>query len=330
MLSCRLQELLPFALTAAAALLIPRIVRSNELIPLLNAGVSSSQLFLPFLTVSVLASFLLWFNTQAILPTALHHHRAIVASDFGRKTVHDDPSHLGVVLFPEGSKLFFLNHDAVNRKISDVFWARSADYILHIEKLSYFRDRPPEGYGVDVIERDPSGKMVKTASYPFCEMSQLQFTRSTVKMATADPRELSITQLGTLMSRFGMSRSQRATETTIAFYTKTLSPLLAILAVLLPAPFCFRFERRFPQALLVFGSLAVLFCFHLVVHASVILARIPFVRPTPLLLLPWVIALFLGFRALEQINLGQRPRQGLFALAYDKLRLSIQRSANRT
>ncbi len=296
MLSCRLQELIPFAVAAATALLIPRIVRDNELIPLLNAGVSLKQIFRPFLAVAFLSSMSMWVNTQYVLPTAIRHHRRIVDSDFGRKTVHEESSRLGVVLFPDSSRLFFFKHNPINRTLFDVFWVRSADYVLHVERLAYFKDRPPEGYGVDVIERDSSGKMAKTASHPFYEMAEIQFTRSTVKMSTADPRDLSLSQLVTLMSSFGSSRSQRATETTIAFYTKLLTPLLAILAVLIPAPFCFRFEKRYPQAVLVFGSLAALFCFHLIIHASVILSRIPFVRPTPFLLIPWVIAFFLAMR----------------------------------
>jgi lipopolysaccharide export LptBFGC system permease protein LptF len=302
MLSCRLEGLIPFSLATATALLIPRIVRSNELIPLLNAGVSLRQIFHPFLAIALLASLLLWCNTQYVLPKAKQIHREIVESDFGRKTVHDEPSRLGVVLFPEGSRLFFYQHDYINKKITDAFWVRSADCVLHIEQLSYFSDRSPEGHGVDVIERDTLGRMRKTASYPFCELSQLQFTQETVKMSTSDPRDLSITQLGTLMSRFGTSRSERATETTIAFYTKLLSPLLALLAVIIPAPFCFRFERRYPQALLVFGSLAALFCFLLAIHSSVVLARIPLVRPTPILVIPWGIALFFSFRRIQRLR----------------------------
>jgi hypothetical protein len=59
---------------------------------------------------------------------------------------------------------------------------------------------------------------------------------------------------------------------------------------------CFRFEHRYPQALLVFLALAGLFCFLLVVHTSVILARLPGLRPAPVLILPWALALFFGFR----------------------------------
>jgi lipopolysaccharide export system permease protein len=302
MLSCRLDVLIPFSLTAATALFIPRIVRRNELIPLLNAGVSLQQIFRPFLVTAVLGSCVLWFNTQWIFPYATRIHHTITESDFGRKTIHDEQTRLGVVLFPEGSRLFFYQHDPVNKKITDVFWVRSPDCVLHIEQLAYFNDRPPEGRGVDVIERDAKGRMKKTSSYPFCELSQLQFTKGTVKMSTADPRDLSITQLGTLMSRFGICRSERAVETTAAFYTKLFFPLLALLGVLIPAPFCFRFERKYPQALLVFGSLAVLFCFQLVIHASVVLARLPVVRPSPILIAPWAAALFFGMRRIWSMD----------------------------
>ena len=296
MLSSRLNVVLPFSLTTAAAILIPRIIRYNELIPLFNAGISLRQIVRPFLAVALFASLFLWGNAEFVLPRTMRRLNKIVDSDFGRTPVHDVPSRLGVVLFDEGSRLFFSQHDPLNRRIDDAFWVRSTDCVLHVEQLFYFKDRSPEGHGVDVIERDPSGRMKKTASYPFCELSQLKVTREAVRVSMSDPKTLSLLQLGMLVSRFGSSHSERATETTIAFYSALLSPLLAWLAVLIPAPLAFRFERRYPQALIVFVSLAALFCFLLVIHASVVLARVPGLSPTPILILPWLVALFLGYR----------------------------------
>lgn len=301
LLCIRAGVVLPFAVVTATALLIPQLVRSNSFIPLLNAGVSLQKIVRPFFTVTLLVSCLLCINTQYFLPKALRHQHRISDSDFGRESVKEETARLGVVLFPEGSRLFFCQHDPVKKQIDDSFWVRSPDCILHIERLQYFKDRAPEGRGVDVIERDQHGQMQKTASYPFLELSQLQFTKETVKLAMSDPRHLSLSQLGSLVSRFGNSRSERATETTIAFFSALFFPLLTWLALLIPAPLCFRFERRFPQIFIVFASLASLFCFLLIIHASQILARIPIVRPSLVLVLPWACALFMSFRRLQRL-----------------------------
>jgi lipopolysaccharide export system permease protein len=301
MLSTRAGVIIPFAIVTATALLIPRLVRNNELVPLMTAGISLQQMFRPFLAVTLVASAVLFANAQWFLPKALQHQQRISDSEFGRKTVHDEPARLGVVLFSDGSRLFFSQHDPVKRLITDAFWVCSPDYVLHIEQLLYFQDRSPEGRGVDVVEREPSGRMRKIASYPSFELSQLHLTKDAVKMSMADPKMLSVFQLGTLVSRFGLSCSERATETTIAFFSKLFSPCLAWLALLLPAPFCFRFERRLPQALLVFLSLAFLFSFLLIIHASEILARIPILRPTPFLIFPWACAVCIGIRRMQRV-----------------------------
>jgi lipopolysaccharide export system permease protein len=301
MLSTRAGVIIPFAIVTSTALLIPRLVRNNALIPLMTAGISLQQIIRPFFAATLVASAVLFANAQWFLPNALQNQRRITDSEFGRKTVHDEPARLGVVLFSDGSRLFFSQHDSEKRLITDAFWVCSSDYIMHIEQLLYFQDRSPEGRGVDVVEREPTGRMRKTASYPSFELSQLHLTKETVKMSMADPRLLSISQLGTLVSRFGLSRSERATETTVAFFSKLFSPCLACLALLLPAPFCFRFERRLPQTLLVFLSLAFLFSFMLIVHAFEILARIPILRPSPFLIFPWACALFIGIRRMQRV-----------------------------
>lgn len=299
--SYRLDVLFPFSIAAATSILIPRLLRYNELIPLLNAGVSLRRIITPFLAVAIIASALLWINTQFIYPRAIHRYHTIVKSDFGRESVSTDAARLGMVLFRGGSRLFFNDHDPKLRQIDDAFWVRSADCIVHIEKLFYFRDRLPEGHGVDVVERDSENRMKKTASYPFCELSELHLNRETLKASTADPRHLPITQLFSLVRDFGSSRSLRATETTIALFHKLLAPLLACLALLLPAPLCLRFEYRLPQALLVFLSLAALFCFQLTVQASIILARAPIFGSSFILLLPWSVALLIAFRRIQKL-----------------------------
>jgi lipopolysaccharide export LptBFGC system permease protein LptF len=296
MLSIRLGVILPFALATATAILIPRIVKRNELIPLQNAGISLQRIAWPFCTVALLSSFLLWGNAEYILPTAMSQYIKITDSDFGRKQTREDPARLGVIHFEDGSRLFFSKHDGAKKQIDDAFWVRSPDCVFHIEQLLYYRDRCPEGHGVDIIERAPSGRMHKTSSLPLCRLQQLKVTHGTIRMAMSDPRTLSLSNLRQLVSCLHSSHSERAIETSVAFYSQLLHPLLALLAVLIPAPLCFRFERQYPQAIIVFVSLAALFCFLLVVHASVILARIPGAHPAPILILPWAAALLLGLR----------------------------------
>ena len=298
----RLDVLIPFSIATATSLFLPRLLRNNEFVPLMNAGLSLTKILKPFIAVTILASLLLWINEQCTYPRAVARFNEIVDSDFGREALPSDPVRLGTVFLKGGSRLFFNVHHPKSHQIDDVFWVRSADRVIHIEKLFYFKDRLPEGHGVDVVERDASGSMFKTASYAFCELTELHFNEETLRIASTDPQELSILQLASLTSTTGSSKSIRATENTLALLLKLCSPLLAWLAFLFPAPLCLRFERRIPQAMLVFFSLAFLFCFHLIVQASMILGRAPIFGSSLIVLVPWAAALFFAFRRTRRLG----------------------------
>lgn len=300
--SFRLHVLVSFSIAAATALLLPRIVRGNELIPLLNAGVSLKQICIPFIAVTGVAAGILWINTQFIYPKAMQKYHLISDTDFGREKIHSAPSKLGIVFFRQGSRLFFKDHNEKEERLKDTFWVRSFDCVLHIEDLNYYEDRIPEGHFVDVIERNPSGKMVKTASYDFCELPELELTKETIFLAQTDPRDLSLTQLGSQLIRFGSSSSERANEVTICFMQKLLFPLLACLAFLIPAPFCLSFERRLPQALLLFVSLASLFCLNIIFETTTVLARAAPNHAIGILLVPWLFVSFFVWRSFQRLN----------------------------
>jgi lipopolysaccharide export system permease protein len=268
MLSYRLDMLLPFSIACTTAIVLSRRIRNNELIPLLNAGLSLRAISRPFFAVSVLCSL--------------------------KESLKESSNQLGIVLGKKGSRLFFAQHNKKLQELHDIFWVRSPDTVLHIEKLSYFSDRPPEGFYVDLIKRDSKGRMHKVTSYDSLELPELSLSQKELKMATANPHELSIFQLAYLVPRFGASQSERAIESSIALYQKSLFPLLALLAFLIPAPFCLRFEKKVPQAVLLFFSLAVLFSYLIIVQAFVVLVRAPICLPTLILLLPWAVAFLIS------------------------------------
>lgn len=302
LLSYRLNALIPFSVAAATALLLPRIVRGNELIPLLSAGLSLQKIMAPFIFVTILLSCFLWINSQYIYPKAVQKYRQISDTDFGRHTPSEEESKLGIIFFKEGSRLFFKEHNSKEQVLQDTFWVRSLNCVLHIEHLNYFEDRIPEGHYVDVIERNNDGKMVKTTSYPFCELPELFLTKKTIKIAQTDPRDLSITELATQLVRFGSSSSERATDVIICFFQKLFFPLLACLAFLIPAPFCLSFERRIPQTLLLFLSLASLFCLQIILETASVLARAAPTYALFILLFPWVMVFYFVRQSIRHIT----------------------------
>jgi len=298
----RLETLIPFSITIATVLSISRLVKSYEFLPLVNAGLSLQQISQPLFTASLLASLVLLANNQYTYPQAIETYKAIVQSDFGRKPLKPVKSKIGVIITPRGDRLFFRQYNLQERSLQDLFWVHSPHYIFHIEKLHYFHYRPPEGFGVDIIQRS-ADKMKKVASYTFCEFPELSLSTKDIQLATTHPQDLSISHLISLWSRFGSSQSQRAHETIMALCKKCYSPFLALLAFLFPAPFCFLFERRLPQALLIFLALSFLFCFQLFIQSWLIIARASFFSGTPILIaIPWIIALYIGGRQLHKTS----------------------------
>ena len=299
--SYRLDVIIPFSIACATAIFLPRLIKNNELIALLNAGLSLKKIAAPFFLVSLLLTSILWINTQYFFPKATVVYHQITDSDFEREEIETDSTQIGIVLCKGGSRLFFSQHNPKKKQLADVFWVLSPDRVFHIERLTYTEDSAPQGYGIDLVERDSKGRMQKTESSLHMSFPDLALTAQEIQTAAADPKELSISQLAYLVPRFGSSHSERAIESTVTLYQKILYPLLALIAFLLPAPFCLRFESRLPQALLVFLSLASLFCFLLIAQAFVILTRPPLCLPTISLLIPWIVALVAGHRQLARV-----------------------------
>ena len=71
LLSTRASVVVPFAVVTATALFIPRLIRNNELVPLMTAGISLQQILRPLLATTFVASLLLFINNQWVLPEAL-------------------------------------------------------------------------------------------------------------------------------------------------------------------------------------------------------------------------------------------------------------------
>lgn len=301
LLSIRFDTLVPFSLLISTTLLLTSISKKNEMIPLLNGGLSISRQIRPFFMVAFIAMFLMWSNAQWFYPSAVKSYDYIKETDFGKEKLSTaDLQKMGTIYLQDGSKLFFQKSDPAKQKLYDVFWISNSGTILHIEELSYVDNQPPEGILVDIIERSPSNIATKTKSYQKTTLNEIQLSQKDVDMATLPPKHLSITELFAMTIRTFHSSGEKANDIFIMLMLKLLSPLTCLLAIIVPIPYCLSFQREKHPVLFLFFFLAGLFIFHLTVQTCTILARIPNFPSLFFLVLPWAVAGYFSIKRLHQ------------------------------
>lgn len=291
--SRRFDTLVPFALLISSTLLLTSIARKNEMIPLLNGGLSLARQTRPFFAVAILAMLFMWSNAQWFFPQAIRTHDHVIDTDFGReKETLPNGKKMGTLYLRDGSKLFFQRSNPLQKKLYDVFWMAGHDTIFHIEELSYMDERLPEGYLIDVIERGKANVVLKTKTITQAPLPEIKISEEDVSMATYPAKHLSLVQLLKMVLRMHHSSSEKATDIFITFMLKCLTPLTCLLTLMLPIPYCLAFDRKKHPVLFLFFFLAALFIFQLTIQTSTILARIPGAPSFLLLLLPWALVGF--------------------------------------
>ncbi len=307
MFSRRFDILVPFSAGIAATLIFFRATHENIIIPLLSSGLSLRKFLLPFILGGFVYTTLSWINFEYCYPIALHKHLSIIDTDFGReKPKEDDTKKLGVIMLPHGERLFFKEHVKKKALLKDVFWVISRDKVCHIEELHYSigeEKTPPRALRIEYYERDEnSGDFSLSIMKTEEDLSSLSITGEQIAIATAQPREISLSDLYMITNSYGNSKTERANETKIALITKLMNPLLSIFAVLLAAFVSLHFDRRSVSLSRSLGILiAALFTTQVIIQATTALARSPFVPTTFILLLPWGILLYLTLRQVKRI-----------------------------
>lgn len=298
----RIEVILPFSAGISATIIMVRAIHDTVLIPLMSSGLSLKRFLSPFLTGALFMTLLLLANHQWIYPRAIRMHTAIIETEFGREKPKEKEHRLGVIMLDNGERLFFNRHKEKEKLLVDLFWFISENEIYHIEELFYSTDEtPPRAIGIDLFQRsDPNGIFQKTSRYPMKTLPSLHLSEYQIEIATLTAKELSLSELFFLYNAYGSSKTERATEATIALYSKLLFPLFPIFAVLFAAIFSLRFDRKQTLTLPLLSIIVTIFVSHIILQATNILARSPFAPTTIVLLLPWALFTYVAVRQLKR------------------------------
>lgn len=284
----RMDLIIPFGLLISSIRLLSRLNSQNEFIALFAGGISLPRLMRPFLLFSLLPTLFMYFAFEKIQP---HASEALQTLEFKHLSTEDkaQASHIIQEFELEDSSLIvFQNYNPISNQFFDVFWVKNLDNVYHLKTLSP-SSKVSFASQVHQFHRNKEGQLKHVRFYENKSLPEMQFNMAQLKYALTEPRNLPLSKLGHLMSNFDSHFTQHEGKILVAFWNKLLLPLLCIITVLAPAPFCLRFSRSFSPFFVFLISTFSLLAFYLIVDAFLILGENRTLHPALAVIAPCFI-----------------------------------------
>ncbi|MCP5469992.1 MAG: LptF/LptG family permease [Chlamydiales bacterium] len=290
-LSRQADLLLCMALLLATVKVLSTSNAQGEITALVASGIPLRRLTYPLLILGGVCMTLLYFNIEVLQPHALAHLTKFEENFFKSKGGQDEVLALAL---QDNSTLLYGCYDANRSLFCDLFWVKDHNHVLRMEEFSPEEKR---GYNVDTLERvDGELTWVRTAKSEY--FPEILFERRALSEATLPADWQTLGQLwGNLPAKFIKPKKDFEAKVIAAFLHKLCSPLLALLVVIAPAPFCLSFARHKRLFLLYALCLAALLAYFVCTQAALILGKSHVIPPLWVIPLPPVLALtFFGVR----------------------------------
>lgn len=261
----RADILIPIALMVATIKVLSASNIRLEIVALATGGISFKKILQPFLWVAIACASLLYLNFQFLQPYSLGRITHFEERFFKGKNKENEARQVNALLLKDNSLLLYQHFDAEKQAFFDVFWLKTFDQIYRIHSLFPY-GKVPTGEYVDLLVRAPSGEIMKTGSFETLSFSEIKFDEKILFNAVHPPRMQSLSQLshGLEWDHLFSKTNDHAAETAAFFYFRLTLPLICLLAVIGPAPYCLRFSRSVPvfmiYSLSLFGMLAFITC----------------------------------------------------------------------
>jgi lipopolysaccharide export system permease protein len=293
----RSEILLPLALLIALIKTVTTLNSNHELVALMAGGISLKRLMRPFIVFSLAIVVLLYINEQFILPQALMKLRQIETHTKQKKQRASDGIAVHSLILENGTRLLFQSYDPIQANFFDVYWIESIDSIYRIKTLSHAAI--PVGHFVDHLVRQSTGELFQQTAYPTFLFPTIKFNREILQSTIFEPDMHSLTELADHYVKISPDLNERESKLLTAFYWKVLSPWLALLAIILPIPFCVRFSRQLPIFFIYVCCLFGLIGFYMLMDASQVIAKRQVLTPLYAIGFPFSLVFsFFGWRYL--------------------------------
>ncbi|SCA62438.1 Uncharacterized protein SCG7086_AA_00390 [Chlamydiales bacterium SCGC AG-110-P3] len=287
----RVDLLVPFALLVGTIRALVSFNFHNELVALLSGGIPLKRLLRPFLAAGIACAILLYCNFQWLAPLAWSkvqqiedRHSSMETSTAGH-AIQD-------VSLNDGSLILCQSYDSARNFFFDAYWIRSIDDIWRIKYL-HLDTEAAVGKYVDHLARNEEGEFQLVESFETKVLQEIQFDEENLQAALRNPEELSLAQLWQRRPTHDREYTDKEAGILARFYSHLAMPLLCILAVIAPAPFCIRFSRQIPVLFIYILSIMGIVSFYLVADATLVIARAQVLPPALAIFTPYALYFWL-------------------------------------
>jgi len=284
----RADILIPIASLISTVKVLTTSNLRGEIVALATGGLSLKKIMTPLLVTALFCSAFLYFNFQYLQPFCLTQISTFEENFFKAKANGKAGKPVHALTLEDNTLLIYRQYDSQLMAFVDAYWIKNHDSLFRIQQLFPYA-KTPHGIYVDSLERSLQGEMIKTASYETMTFPHMHFDSKTLFNAAHPPRMQSMTQLARSLSWKQMSLAKlndREAETATHFYYKLLAPLVCLLAVIGPAPFCLRFTRTLPVFFIYAFGLFGMIAFYTLMNASIVLGESQIFPPLIAILLP--------------------------------------------
>lgn len=286
--------LIAFALTLATVKVLTSSNMHNELVALFVGGVKAKSLLRPFFIVSVFCMCFLYFNFEFLTPKALQALQEFKDVRLTEKTNNrQQKESIHQMPLSDNSTIVYQSYDSNLKAFFDVFWIRSSDQIFRIKYL-FPHGKDPLGYFIDHLIRNTEGRFILFESFEEKIFDEMRFDEELLRSALISPERQSLSQLWSNLSFSKRKLTDKEALILTTFSYKAIIPLICLLTIMAPAPFCVRFNRNFPVFLIYGMSIFLLISFFTFMDAAMILGESQTLSPVGVICFP-VLFFFLLF-----------------------------------
>lgn len=295
----RIDILFPLALMIASIKILTTMNLRLELVALLASGIPFKQLFRPFLWIACGVSLFLYFNQQWFQPYSFSYIKNFEQNYLKKKDDFSSPVYS--LHLPNNVLLLYQNFDQEKKEFKNVFLVTNLDDICRIETLT-ITEKGMLGRKVDRLSRKSSGEIAKKESLESELFPKMEINEKTLFNETKVTRAQSMFELVKKIPKHSFGAifkkiNDKDAENLSYFSYKLFLPLLSLLAVIAPAPFCIRYSRKIPLIFIFAGALFSIFAFFILINSCLVLSIHQILPPFWGICIPFLLLFsFFGYR----------------------------------
>lgn len=285
----RADILLPLGLLVGSIKVLCQLNTNKELIAFQSAGIRLKKLLGPlFMIGSLCALFNLTIN-QFVVPSSLNFIDKFYDAHLRHSFRGNRSEPLHVMHLDDHSKLIYQYYDHAREAFFDVIWIKSPDDLWRMRYLKIDPEHP-QGQWVDHLTRNKDGSFEKNRSFANLIFRDLEWSQDMPRKGYIPFENRSITELWGLKKELFFSNYDHQEILTQLLFKLTM-PFLAILVIIVIAPYCIIHSQNLPQFFIYACGIFSFVAFIALMDAAVILGESDTVSPYVAILSPFILLL---------------------------------------